>query len=136
MDQIHGHWRRYSNLFARLKMGACNNVRLRCHPDDIPRAEAGNLKGLPNRESIEGDLWAWRQMPPHIWLWAWHVCGYISEERLNEVAASKWGMSFEEYKKAWRELKKAFKSIPEDFLEYCALECHFVSFSTWLMFMN
>ncbi len=59
-------------------------------------------------------VWAYRMIPKHVWLWVWYECGYITGERLNELAREKLGLSFAEAKHAWKDARKLLDNIPEN----------------------
>lgn len=114
MDQLHNLLRHYAYKYERLTLGFYDNVYLRKDPQEIPRTEAGNVVGLTNRQSIMGDLWALDKLPKHMWLAAWRLTGYLSEQRANDIALEKWGVDLSEQKVLWRHLKKQFDAIAED----------------------
>lgn len=114
MDQIHHLLSHFAGKHERLTLCFYDNVYLRCDPGDIKRTEQGRLPGLTNRQAIEGDLWAIDHMPPHMWLVAWYLSGYITDQEMNDIAIAKWGMEITEAKWLWRALKKQIDATPED----------------------
>ena len=114
MDQLHNILRHYSYKHEKLTLGHYDNIYSRKAPEDMPRTEAGNLVGLTNRQSILGDLWAMEKMPQHMWLLAWHMSGYLTEQEMNDIAKQRWGMDMQEQKAIWQRVKKDMDALRED----------------------
>jgi len=85
-DAVHQYYRSLSDAYQSVALGLNRNPLLRSRLDELLHGSTTfGKKSLDWRQVLDGDIWAWQNMPAKLFRYAWVSRGYIDYKTLAKV---------------------------------------------------